>query len=255
MRWKYAVILMLIPLCAACGMKEAQLKKEKDASAHYKLGVSYLNDNLLQKAFVEFQKALEIDSRHRDAQYAVGHIHFIQENYKDAIAAFQRTLSIDPKFSDAHNYLGKTYEAQGKFDDAIKAYQEALKNPQYDTPEKPNLNLGIVYMKQGKYDQAIRSFQTTVRITPPTVPGVIAVAQNELGRAYFQTGKLKEAIGSYQEAIRLVPNYLDAHLNLASAYLKEGSKGLAAGAFRKVVDLSPQSPQAKEAQKFLDALR
>ncbi|MBI3802227.1 MAG: tetratricopeptide repeat protein [Nitrospirae bacterium] len=255
MRWKNALILILIPLCAACGMKEAQVKKEKEASAHYKLGVSYLNDTLLQKAFIEFQKAVEIDSGHRDAQYALGHVHFLQEDYNEAIASFKKTLSIDPKFSDAHNYLGKTYEAQGKLDQAVSEYQEALKNPQYDTPEKPNLNLGMVYIKQGKYDQAIRSLQTAVRLTPPGSPALIAVSQNELGKAYLQTGKFKESIASYQEAIRLVPNYLDAHLNLASAYLKEGSKGLAAGAFKKVVDLSPKSPQAKEAQKFLDALR
>jgi Tfp pilus assembly protein PilF len=253
MRWKRAMVWMLIPLCTACGMSEAQLKREREASAHYKLGISYLNDHSLQRAFIEFQKAIEIDPRYRDAHYALGHVHFMQENYTAAIASLQKSLSIDSGFSDAHNYLGKVYEAQGKFDRAILEYQEALKNPKYDTPEKPHLNLGLVYLKQEKYDQAVHSFQNVLRINPR--PEFIALAQNGLGRAYFQMGQIKEAIASYQEAIRVVPDYVDAHLNLASAYLREGSKGLAAGAFKKVVELSPQSSQAKEAQKFLDALR
>lgn len=253
MFWKRAMIWMLIPLCTACGMGEAQLKKEREASAHYKLGISYLNDNSLQKAFIEFQKAIEIDARYRDAHYALGHVYFMQENYKASIASLQKALSIDSKFSDAHNYLGKVYEAQGKLDQAILEYQEALKNPQYDTPEKPHLNIGLVYLKQEKYDQAVRSFQNVLKTSPR--PEFVALTQNGLGRAYFQMGKIKEAIASYQEAIRVVPDYVDAHLNLASAYLREGSKGLAAGSFKKVVELSPQSSQAKEAQKFLDALR
>ncbi len=253
MRWKRAMIWMLIPLCTACGMGEAQLRKEKEASAHYKLGISYLNDRSLQKAFIEFQKAIEIDPRYRDAHYALGHVYFMQENHTEAIASLRKSLSFDSKFSDAHNYLGKVYEAQGKFDQAILEYQAALKNPQYDTPEKPQMNLGLVYLKQEKYDEAVRSFQSVLRFSPR--PEFIALTQNGLGRAYFQMGKIKESIASYQEALRIAPDFVDAHLNLASAYLREGSKGLAAGAFKKVVELSPQSSQAKEAQKFLDALR
>ena len=253
MHWKRAIIWILIPLCTACGMGEAQLKKEKEASAHYKLGISYINDNLLQKAFIEFQKAIEIDPGYRDGYYALGHVHFMQQSYGEAVTSFQKAVTIDPKYSDAYNYLGKVYEAQGKLDQAIIEYEQALKNPQYDTPEKPHLNLGLVYLKQEKYDQAVRSFQSVLRITPQGE--VIAVADNGLGKAYFQMGKIKEAIASYQEAIRIAPSYVDAHLNLASAYLKEGSKGLAAGTFKKVVELSPQSPQAKKAQEFLDALR
>lgn len=253
MRWKRAMIWILIPLCTACGTSEAQLKREKEASAHYKLGVSYLNDSLFQKAFIEFHKAIEIDPRYRDAHYALGHVHFMQENYGEAIASMRKTLSIDSDFSDAHNYLGKVYEAQGKLDQAVLEYQEALKNPQYATPEKPHLNLGLLYLKQENYDRAVSSFQNVLRINP--LGDVVAVAQNGLGKAYFQMGKIKEAIASYQEAVRVAPNYVDAHLNLASAYLREGSKGLAAGSFKKVVDLSPKSSQAKKAQEFLDALR
>lgn len=247
--WKAVLILFLLT-SSGCGLTEARIKKEKEASAHYKLGISYLNENQLQKAFIEFHKAAEIDPDNKDVQYGLGHIHFQKQDYVEAVNAFKKAISIDARFSEAHNYLGKVYEVQGTLDKAIVEYQEALKNPQYDTPQKPYLNLGLVYMKQEKYDQATREFQRVLQIDPNNV-----VAHNELGRSYYQMGKPKEAISSYQEAIRMAPNYLDAHYNLAFAYMKEGSKGLAATQFKKVIEISPQSQLAKDSKKFLDALQ
>ncbi|MFY9270459.1 MAG: tetratricopeptide repeat protein [Candidatus Manganitrophaceae bacterium] len=255
MRWKRTFVWLLLPFYAACGTHEAQLKKEKEGSAYYKLGVSYLNDNLLQKASIEFQKAIETDPNNREAHYALGHVHFVQESYGQALVSFKKALSIDPVYSEAHNYLGKVYEIQGKPDEAIAEFEAALKNPHYDTPEKAHFNIGLIYAKQEKFEQAIRSFQSVLRVAPPDATGVTAVAYHEIGKAQARMGKPKEAIVSYQEAVRIAPNFLDAQLSLASAFLKDGSKDLAAGTFKKIVELSPESPQGKEAQKFLDTLR
>lgn len=249
MTWKTLIVLLML-VSAGCGFTEAQLKKEKEASAHYKLGVSYLNENQLQKAFIEFNKATEVDPNNKDVHYALGHVHFQKQEYVEAAEEFKKSLSIDPRYSEAHNYLGKVYEVQGAPEKAIAAYREALKNPQYDTPQKPYLNLGLIYVKQEKYDQAAREFQNVLRVDPENI-----IAHNELGRAYYQMGKPKEAIASYQEAIRMAPNYVDAHYNLAFAYLKEGSKGLAATQFKKVIEISPQSQLAKDSKKFLEAIQ
>lgn len=252
--FKYRVwfILVFLPFWVACGMSEARIKKEKEATAHYKFGIAYLRDkpSNLQKAYIEFQKAVRLDPRNRDAHYALGHVHFKRENYVEAIASFKKTLSIDPGFSEAHNYMGKVYEVQGKIEAAIGEYHKALENSEYVTPELPHLNLGLLYIKQESYDDALREFKDVLLFDPENI-----TAHNELGKVYYQKGKLKEAIASYQEAIQRAPAYLDAHYNLAFSYLKKGSKDLAAKEFRKVIELSPQSQSAKESEKFLDALQ
>ncbi len=50
------IVLFLISCTNKMVVKDAQ-----KATAHYQLGVSYLNDNNIQPAFVEFQKALELN--------------------------------------------------------------------------------------------------------------------------------------------------------------------------------------------------
>ncbi|MFQ5780216.1 MAG: tetratricopeptide repeat protein [Nitrospiria bacterium] len=248
----FVLVLLFFSILVGCGLTEGRIKREKEATAHYKFGVAYLRDNppSIQQAYVEFQKALKLDPRHMDAHYALGHVHFRRENYLDAIASFKKVLSIDPNYSEAYNYLGKVYEVQGKLGKAVEAYQKALENKQYATPQLPHLNLGLLYLKQEKYDEARREFQNVLRFDSDNI-----VAHNELGKVYHLLGNQKEAIGSYQEAIRRAPAFLDAHYNLAFSYLKDGSKNLAAKEFKKVIELSPQSQQAKESEKFLDALQ
>jgi len=245
-------VLVFLPFWVACGMTEARLKKVKESTAHYKFGIAYSRDNPpnLQKAFIEFQKAVKLDPRNRDAHYALGDVHFKRENYVEAIEFFKKTLSIDPKFSEAHNYMGTVYEVQGKLKAAIGEYHKALENEEYATPQFPHWNLGSLYLKQERYDDALREFKDVLRFDPQSI-----VAHNGLGKVYHQKGKLKEAIASYQEALKRAPTYLDAHYNLAFSYLKKGSKALAAKSFKKVISLSPQSQSAKDAEKFLDALQ
>ncbi|HEY5594356.1 MAG TPA: hypothetical protein VIL61_04265, partial [Nitrospiria bacterium] len=43
--------------------KMSKAERGKNAQAHYKLGIYYLNDNQTQPAFIEFQKAVEISPK------------------------------------------------------------------------------------------------------------------------------------------------------------------------------------------------
>ena len=47
MNWKSFIVLLSLPLWFGCGFSEARIKKDKEAVGHYKLGISYLNDNFL----------------------------------------------------------------------------------------------------------------------------------------------------------------------------------------------------------------
>ncbi len=215
--FKYRVwfVLVFLPFWVACGMTEARLKKEKDSTAHYKFGIAYSRDipPNLQKAYIEFQKAVKLDPRNRDAHYALGDVHFKREDYAEAIVSFKKTLLIDPRFSEAHNYMGTVHERQGKFEEAIGEYHKALENTEYATPQFPHWNLGSLYLKQERYDDALREFKDVLRFDPESI-----VAHNGLGKVYHQKGRLKEAITSYQEALQIAPAYLDAHYNLAFSY-------------------------------------
>ena len=65
----------------------------------------------------------------------------------------------------------------------------------------------------------------------------------------------KEAIDAYGEATKRDKDSVNAYLNLGLAYFQEGSKDDALTAFKKVVEISPDSRAAAEAMKYIELLK
>ena len=154
------VLIMLLLSCASTDTKD----KLQQASAHYQLGVSYLNDNNIEPAFVEFQKALELNPKDKDSLNALGIIYLQKlENYPKAIEYFKAALKIDKSFSEAANNLGNAYAKMGKYNDAIATYKRAIENPLYKNASLALYNLGMVYYRVTQYDEAINSFKEALK--------------------------------------------------------------------------------------------
>ncbi|TLY18202.1 MAG: tetratricopeptide repeat protein [Nitrospirae bacterium] len=89
-----AVLPVVLSLLSGCVTEE----KIKKANGYYQEGLSTL-DLDRQKAFVSFQKAIQINPDHKEAHYALGHIYAGQEKYKQAEGELREVLRIDPDFS------------------------------------------------------------------------------------------------------------------------------------------------------------
>jgi len=238
MTWKISLLLTCCLLVLpACGLREALVKRERIASAHYQYGIAFLADNPSEilRARIEFQKATELDPNNLEAHYALGHVHFILKRYKDSIASFEQALSIDPDYSEAHNYLGKIYASRGRYDQAILSYESALRNSKYETPEAPYWNLALVFMRQKKYKYAIQALNNTLLFKPST-PSV----HNLLGKIYSSMGDHQKAISAYQKAVQLTPDDVNAHYGLACAYQRRGDIKRSETEFSRVLTLSPE---------------
>lgn len=228
----------------------AKTRRINVAEAHYKVGISHLNENELQLAYIEFQKAVEVNPKGKKAYYAIGHIFFVQENYTEAAEAFKKALRVDKKYSDAHNYLGMVYERLRNHELAVMHFKRALQNPQYVTPEKAHYNLGRNYVQLGKIDEAISEFQASVRVAPAYAPGF-----NALGKALVRKEHYGEAVKAFNNALKISPNIAEARFFLGESYLKTGSADLAAEEFKQVIQIAPDSEMARSAQKKLESLR
>ncbi len=217
----------------------------KESDAYYKEGLSYLTNDP-QKAFVAFQRAIQINPKNREAHYALGHIYFMQDRNDKAEEEFKTVLRINPEDSEAHNYLGKIYEREGKWDEAVNEFRWALKNPLYSTPDIPHYNLGVVLFKKGDPEGSLRELNDAVKINPNH-----GYAHYEMGQVYLKLGRAKEAIVAYQSAIRLFPDYPEAHYNLAIAYMKDGVKLQAKAEFETVIKLAPGSEMASDSSRYI----
>lgn len=194
------LVFIVIFFAAACaGMDKGE--RAQRAAAHYQLGLSYLNDNNIQPAFIEFQKAIDLNPGNKEVLNAIGVIYLSKlEDYPKAIDHFQKALRIDSNYSEASNNLGIAYEKTGKLNAAIESYSKALSNPLYRNPEK---------------------------------------AFNNLGRAYYRARKYSDAVGAYQEAVKRFSDFYPSYYGLTLCYNAMGRYGDAATALKKAIELNP----------------
>ena len=163
MKKSYICLLLLLTFVCSCAGSASEDEIHK-ANYHYQIGVSYLNDNNIQPAFVEFQKALEFNHRDKDVHNALGIIYLMKlEDYPKAVEHFKEALDIDETFSEASNNLGNAYANMGKYYEAIESYKKAISNPQYKNAAKALHNMGMVYYRLSKFDEALDSFKEAIK--------------------------------------------------------------------------------------------
>ena len=206
------------------------------ASAHYQLGISYLNYDNIQPAFVEFQKAYELDPNNKDVLDAIGLIYLLRLNdYPAAVDYFKKALKVDKNFSEASNNLGLAYEKEERFNEAIAAYKEALSNPVYNNAEKAYNNLGRAFYRVRKYNEAIDSFKQAVMRSP------------DFHLPYYGLALCYNAIERYGDAAI----YIKKAIEKDPAYngdIGKARKGL------NEKELHVKGPEAKDVEDLLDIM-
>jgi Uncharacterized protein conserved in bacteria len=76
-----------------------------------------------------------------------------------------------------------------------------------------------------------------------------------LGANFYNAKETKDAIVYFERAIVLDPKMVDAHLQLGVALLSEKQGDKAKREFKKVIELSPYSENAKQAEQLMDTIR
>lgn len=197
---KQIYLLILIFVCSCATTSTENMQK---AIAHYKLGLSYLNENNIQPAFIEFQKAYELNPEDKEVLNAIGYIYLLKfEDFPKAIDFFQKAVKVDRDFSEAYNNLGLAYEKAGRFNDAIDSYKKALSNLLYRTPEKAYYNLGMIYYRLGKYDEAIDAHKEAIKRAADFYPSYYGLAL-----CHNAKGKYGDASTAITKAIEIDPLY------------------------------------------------
>ncbi|MDI6889492.1 MAG: tetratricopeptide repeat protein [Thermodesulfovibrionales bacterium] len=188
-------LIFFLSSCATTGKENIE-----KANAHYRIGLSHFNENRIQMAYVEFQKALELNPDDKEVLNALGVVYLVFEDLQKARESFLKAVTLDPNFSEAHNNLGVTYGKMGRWSDTLNSFKSAIKNPLYQKPE---------------------------------------IAYNGLGEAYYRLGRIDEAIDAYRESIKRMQDFYRPYYGLALCYNAKGQYGDAATAIKRAIELDP----------------
>ena len=177
--------------------------KRQAAAAHYKIGVSYLNEAKAQQAFVEFQTAYELNPGDKEILNAIGIIYLLYfDDTAKAAGFFEKAVKVDPNYSEAYNNLGFAHEKLGQFDKAIFFYKKAVSNLLYSTPEKAYISMGNSYYRLGRYEEALSSYKDAVNRAPE-----LNLPYMRMALCYNAMGRYGDASTAMTHAIKLDPVY------------------------------------------------
>jgi tetratricopeptide (TPR) repeat protein len=95
------------------------------APSHTLLGFLYLEGNEINKAYKEFDIALELDPGSNDAKTGLGAVLIIQGRIDSAIELLNIAAATNPYLEITYYELGRAYELRGERDMALELYKKA----------------------------------------------------------------------------------------------------------------------------------
>ncbi len=235
-RYLLLAACMFMPIISSCATMDNE-DSVQQATAHFKIGVGHLSENKIQLAFVEFQRAYELNPNDKEVLNGIGIIYLLYfDETQKAVDFFQRAVRVDPLYSEAYNNLGAAQEKMGNYDAAIASYQKATSNLLYKTPEKAYVNKGRAYYRQGKFNEAVTAYKEAIKRAPNMDLPYLGLAL-----CYNAMKRYGDASRSMTYAINLTPRY-------------KGDPKLAAEDFhaRRIV---ASGPELKDLEDYLEILK
>ena len=243
-------IMFGLSLLSCLRLKSVSQNDLKQSRYFKEVGQSYILEGKYQNAYVEFQKAVELNPLDKELYYYIGFIQAKWGAYDKSIEYFKKAIYIDKHYAEAHNHLGIAYLSLQKWDKAIDSFNKAIREPLYGTPEVAYYNLGTAYYYKGDYLESLSTIKEALKRKE-----IFPQAQYLKGQIYNKLGKTSEAVKAYKNAIKHYDDYGEAHLELAKIYLKEGDRRKAFEHFERAANSSVDGKVKKEALKYIEILK
>ena len=194
---------------------EEALKKvpEMKADGYERLGDSFLKKGDLDFAFVQYNKALNLDPKSIRIRYKMGGLFLTKGLAEDAQAGFLSIIQEQPDYAPAYDGLGRVYFVKGDLEKAEENFNQALRlNPQL---WQSHNYLGIIKDKQKLYGQAIARYTEAIALRPD-----LGLLYNNLGMSYYLKGDYDKAIKAFNEGLSKDETDPRINNNLAQALIK-----------------------------------
>jgi len=171
------------------------------------------------------------------------------KNLNKAIKIYEEALKWDPYLGQVYYDIGRILQNKGIYNLALEYFEKTAKY--VDHPELPR-DLAIVYLKKGLLDKAVIKLKQAIsyqRNKKSMLP-----LYSELGNTYILLKRYKPAEITLKNALKIDPNFINAHYGLASVYLQNNRPQEALEELQKVIEIAPDSTQAKYARDVIQKI-
>ncbi len=233
-------------LVLACATPHRQSR----AQARSELAAAYMVEGATAACIETAQEATKLDRRNVDAWHTLALCTMKRGANEEAEKAFKRALRLAP--DDAGILLNYAYLLQnlGRTEEAIELLEHARKDLTYREPAKVLNNLGWAYLQMDRDEEAVAVLEEAVHRQPNFCGAVynLAVAYSEIDEHKLAIKRLD------QVQMQCSGMFPEAPLLQGMLLVELGRNEEAAGFFHLVMEQYPETPEAEEAERQLDAV-
>jgi tetratricopeptide (TPR) repeat protein len=206
------------------------------------VGLDYVLLDDYANAIKWLEKAVELDSKNKDAWYYLGRAYYTRGLLPESRRAFLTVLDLDSHDARAENNLGLILESEAKPSEALDAYRKAIEW-QEGSPhrsEQPYLNLGSLLLELDRTGEAIAPLEKAVELGANN-----ANCHLKLGTAYLRTNRLPVVQRELEKAARLEPENAAIHYQLGKFYKQTHKMDKAKIEFQRTEELQSRAARTQ----------
>jgi len=186
--------------------------------------------NLIDKAKLYLDKAVQIDSNLTEVCNLRGIYHYIRNEYSMAEKYLLRAIELDSTYSNPYGNLGNVYISTGRYTEAEKIYHRAIALDS-TSPFVFN-NLGSLYNDTRRFSEANKYLLAAIELDSTFI-----LAYHNLAISYEYTGHYMESEKYYLQVLKLDSTILDVYNNLGILYSETNRFAEAEKYLLKAIDM------------------
>jgi type IV pilus assembly protein PilF len=268
------IAVLSAPGCAT------RAKRDSDQSQmRYQLAVGYFQNQRVEAAVEELQKALEADSENPEPHNLLGLIALKQaydygaqaethsclkgsdaqivraeehRKLKEADGHFRKAVELRPNYPEAWNNISAVSLLLQSWGQAIEAAEKALKEPTYDSPVFARANLGWAYFQKKDLQKAWKELHESVTRAPS-----FCVGRYRLAKVYVERGDVEQALDALEPLLADPKRCPIQEAFLLGGLLSERRKDSerARELFRVCADMATRSCAAEECRRYAQMIQ
>ncbi|OQX65273.1 MAG: hypothetical protein B5M55_04380 [Desulfococcus sp. 4484_242] len=217
------------------------MSNPEDVNVHEILFDIYTRQKDLANAFKEAVILAKMRPEETDVYDVINQYLSQKKDYERLISLLEKGINANPDQVSLRMYLISACLKAGRDNEAIRHMEALLLQSPKDAV--PLLHDMFEDLRDRKaYQKLIGIMKKAVAIFPQE-----SVLREYLVFAYLQTGKETEAIHEMEAILAMRPDNLGLWLQLARLREKTGDPAGAAKAYQRVIEISPEHPEASEA--------
>lgn len=191
-----ALICVFLNSCAITHGTGASTSKSEQAELHLKLGMRYLEMNMLRIAKERLELAYSMDAKNEKTNNALGVLHERIKQFDIAGKYYKQAITLDADNESISNNYGRFLCERGDVAAGMDLLNQTLAMPLNTRKWYAYTNLGRCELREGLQDQAEGHFRQALE------------ENNQYSPALFEMQKISYRKGKYMSARAFLQRYL-----------------------------------------------